>query len=107
MAHDASNTTDRRAFIQTSAMATASAVSLGSAAETLGEAADDAAKPLSIPRRPLGKTGIDITILDAGTGRGQGIQRILKYAYAQGIRCFDTSEKYQSEADFKLCCRLA
>ena len=67
-----------------------------------GAAEDDAAKPLSIPRRPLGKTGIDITILNAGTGRGQGIQRILRYAYSQGIRCFDTSEKYQSEADFKL-----
>jgi aryl-alcohol dehydrogenase-like predicted oxidoreductase len=102
MAHDASNTTDRRAFFQASAVATASAVSLGSSANAMGEAADDAAKPLSIPRRPLGKTGIDITILDAGTGRGQGIQRILKFAYAQGIRCFDTSEKYQSEADFKL-----
>ena len=59
----------------------------------LGEAADDAAKPLSIPRRPSGKTAIDVTILNAGTGRGQGIQRILKFAYAQGIRCFDTSKK--------------
>src|SRR4029077_6885484 len=89
--------TDRRAFLPVPPVATASAVSLGSAADALGEAADDAAKPLSIPRRALGKTGIDITILNAGTGRGQGIQRILKFAYAQGIRCFDTSEKYQPE----------
>ncbi len=102
MADHNPTTTDRRAFLQASALATASAVSLGSTADALGEAADDPAKPLSIPRRPLGKTGIDITILNAGTGRGQGIQRILKFAYAQGIRCFDTSEKYQSEADFKL-----
>jgi aryl-alcohol dehydrogenase-like predicted oxidoreductase len=102
MADHNPTTTDRRAFLQASAVATAAAVSLGSTADALGEAGDDAAKPLSIPRRPLGKTGIDITILNAGTGRGQGIQRILKFAYAQGIRCFDTSEKYQSEADFKL-----
>src|SRR3954453_7639699 len=99
MADQTPISTDRRAFLQASAVATAAAVGLGSASDALGEA-DDAAKPLSIPRRPLGKTGIDITILNAGTGRGQGIQRILRYAYSQGIRCFDTSEKYQSEADF-------
>ena len=65
-------------------------------------AQEAAAQPLTIPRRPLGKTGIDVTILDAGTGKGAGLQRILRYAYAQGIRCFDTSERYQSEPDFKL-----
>lgn len=100
MAHEPASGTDRRTFLQTSAAATASAVSLGTAA---GEAAQNTPeKALSIPRRPLGKTGVDVTILDAGTGRGAGIQRILRYAYAQGIRCFDTSERYQSEADFKL-----
>ena len=100
MAHDESNSTDRRTFLQAGALATASAVSLAAGAKANRQEA--AAKPLTIPRRPLGKTGIDVTILDAGTGKGAGLQRILRFAYAQGIRCFDTSERYQSEPDFKL-----
>ena len=36
-----------------------------------------------------------------GTGRGRGVGRLLRYAYAQGIRAFDTSAAYQSEPDFK------
>jgi aryl-alcohol dehydrogenase-like predicted oxidoreductase len=100
MAHEPSHSTDRRTFLQAGAAATAavSAAGLGAGSPALG---DEPAKPLSIPRRPLGKTGIDVTILDAGTGRGAGIQRILRYAYSQGIRCFDTSERYQSEPDFR------
>jgi aryl-alcohol dehydrogenase-like predicted oxidoreductase len=94
------HTTDRRTFLQAGAVATATAVSVGSATHAAAQAPTE--KALSIPRRALGKTGVDVTILDAGTGRGAGIQRILRYAYAQGIRCFDTSERYQSEADFKL-----
>ena len=100
MSTNPSNSTDRRSFLQAGALATASAVSMGSGLDT--HAQEVSAKALSIPRRPLGKTGVDVTILDAGTGKGAGLQRILRYAYAQGIRCFDTSERYQSEPDFKL-----
>jgi len=94
------NSTDRRSFLQAGALATATAVSVGSGLDT--HAQEAGTKALSIPRRPLGKTGVDVTILDAGTGKGAGLQRILRYAYSQGIRCFDTSERYQSEPDFKL-----
>ena len=94
------NSTDRRTFLQAGALATASAVSLANGPEA--QAQEAPAQALTIPRRPLGKTGIDVTILDAGTGKGAGLQRILRFAYAQGIRCFDTSERYQSEPDFKL-----
>jgi aryl-alcohol dehydrogenase-like predicted oxidoreductase len=97
---NASNNPDRRMFLQTGAVAAASTLSLGSGPEA--EARQASPEKLSIPSRPLGKTGVTITILDAGTGRGAGIQRILRYAFAQGIRCFDTSQRYQSEADFKL-----
>ena len=100
MSTDPSNSTDRRSFLQAGALATASAVSLGAGLDA--HAQEASAKPLSMPRRPLGKTGVEITLLDAGTGRGAGIQRILRYAYSQGIRCFDTSERYQSEPDFRL-----
>ena len=100
MSTDPSNSTDRRSFLQAGALATATAVSLGAGLDAHAQEAN--AKPLSIPRRPLGKTGVEVTLLDAGTGKGAGLQRILRYAYAQGIRCFDTSERYQSEPDFKL-----
>ena len=100
MSSEPSTSTDRRSFLQAGALATASAVSLGAGLDT--QAQETNAKVLSIPRRPLGKTGVDVTILNAGTGKGAGIQRILRYAYSQGIRCFDTSERYQSEPDFKL-----
>jgi aryl-alcohol dehydrogenase-like predicted oxidoreductase len=100
MAHDESSSTDRRTFMQAGALATASAVSLAAGPDSHAQEAP--AQALTIPRRPLGKTGIDVTILDAGTGKGAGLQRILRFAYSQGIRCFDTSERYQSEPDFKL-----
>ncbi|QEH38570.1 L-glyceraldehyde 3-phosphate reductase [Aquisphaera giovannonii] len=106
MTHDpsGSTSTDRRTFLQAGAVAAAAAATAGHAAvaqEPGQEKAEGAEKALSIPRRPLGKTGIDVTMLNAGTGRGAGIQRILRYAYSQGIRCFDTSQRYQSEGDFK------
>ena len=100
MAHESASSTDRRTFLQAGAVAAASAVSLGTTSEA--SAHDAPEQILSIPRRPLGKTGVDITILEAGTGKGAGLQRILRFAFAQGIRCFDTSERYQSEPDFKL-----
>jgi aryl-alcohol dehydrogenase-like predicted oxidoreductase len=100
MAHEPPSSTDRRTFLQAGAVATAAAASLGSAQVAAGQ--DAPAKARSLPTRKLGKSGIEVTILDAGTGRGAGIQRILRYAYNQGIRCFDTSERYQSEPDFKL-----
>jgi aryl-alcohol dehydrogenase-like predicted oxidoreductase len=102
MSQDSTSRPDRRTFLQTGAAATALGASSQVRAEAVAQARDEPARALSIPRRPLGKTGIDVTILDAGTGRGAGIQRILRYAYSQGIRSFDTSERYQSEADFKL-----
>ena len=54
-----------------------------------------------MPRRPLGKTGIDITILDQGTGKGPDVDRLLRFGFARGVRAYDTSETYHSEAAFK------
>ena len=79
-------------------LATASALALGPGG---ADAQDAPAKDVVLPRRPLGKTGVDITLLDIGTGKGKGIDRILRYAFARGIRAFDTSETYGSEVDFK------
>jgi predicted aldo/keto reductase-like oxidoreductase len=98
MARDETNHTDRRTFLQAGALATASA--LGTAAPGLG--AQDAAPKLSeLPRRPLGKTGVDVTILDQGTGKGPDVDRLLRFGFARGVRSYDTSETYHSEAAFK------
>ena len=56
---------------------------------------------MELPRRPLGKTGIDITILDQGTGKGPDVDRLLRLGFARGVRAYDTSETYHSEAAFK------
>jgi aryl-alcohol dehydrogenase-like predicted oxidoreductase len=98
MAHDDMPPSDRRTFLQAGALVAASAASLTPSA-TAQEAPP--ALPATLPKRPLGKTGTEITLLDIGTGRGRGVGRLLRYAYAQGIRAFDTSAAYQSEPDFK------
>jgi predicted aldo/keto reductase-like oxidoreductase len=94
---DETRLTDRRSFLEAGALATASA--LASPPATHAQAA--AAKPMELPRRPLGKTGIDITILDQGTGKGPDVDRLLRYGFARGVRAYDTSETYHSEAAFK------
>jgi uncharacterized protein len=97
MAHDETNFTDRRAFLQAGALVTASA--LGTAP---GLCAQDAGpKSSELPRRPLGKTGVEITILDQGTGKGPDVDRLLRFGFARGVRAYDTSETYHSEAAFK------
>jgi aryl-alcohol dehydrogenase-like predicted oxidoreductase len=98
MAHDDLSSTDRRTFLQAAGSVAASAAS-----HAPGAGAQDAspAPAAAIPRRPLGKTGVKITLLDIGTGRGRGVGRLLRYAYSRGIRAFDTSAAYQSEPDFK------
>ena len=73
-------------------------------AATLGLAGDlkavEAAGPL--PRRRLGKTGVDITILNQGTGgKSESMDRILRQSYAHGVRTFDTARVYGSEPNFK------
>lgn len=98
MSHDDTTRTDRRTFLQAGALVAASTASLAA-----GPNAQDAlaAPPATLPKRPLGKTGVHVTLLDIGTGRGRGVGRLLRYAYNQGIRAFDTSAMYQSEPDFK------
>ncbi len=80
MSHEDANFTDRRTFLQAGALATAGALGTSSALD----AQNAAPKPMELPRRPLGKTGIDITILDQGTGKGPDVDRLLRYGFARG-----------------------
>jgi aryl-alcohol dehydrogenase-like predicted oxidoreductase len=87
----------RRGFLQAGAAATA-ALTLTTAR---GQEAAKASKAV-LPRRTLGRTGVDVTILNQGTWRAPGaLDRILRFAYAQGVRYFDTARSYGSESGFK------
>jgi len=89
-----SNAVNRRSFLQAGAVATASAM----AAPTIGRADEpkEAGKK-DLPRRPLGKTGVEVTALNLGTWRSTGLDRLLKFAYASGVRVFDAADCYGSE----------
>jgi aryl-alcohol dehydrogenase-like predicted oxidoreductase len=98
MSTDETNRTDRRTFLQAGALAATSGLNT----PALGALAQDAApKRMELPCRPLGKTGIDITILDQGTGKGPDVDRLLRTGFARGVRAYDTSETYHSEGAFK------
>lgn len=101
MAHDETMQTDRRTFLQAGALAAAAtAASFPRGAGAQAQEAP-AVPAIVMPKRKLGKSGVEITLLDIGTGRGRGVGRLLRSAYSQGIRAFDTSATYQSEPDFK------
>ena len=92
-----SSATDRRTFLQASALAAVAAVATGHPAS----AQDAPAQGEVIPRRKLGKSGIPITMLNQGAVRGSTVDRVLRQAYANGIRTFDTAKVYGTEPVFK------
>ena len=99
MAHDETNHTDRRTFLQAGALATATAVT--AAGSLKAQDAAEKAKPKTVPTRPLGKTGVSITMLDQGAVRGGNTDTLLRISYAAGVRTFDTAKVYGSEPNFK------
>ena len=52
-----------------------------------------------LPKRKLGKTGVEISMLEAGAVRSD--DRVLRIAFANGIRIFDTAKVYGTEPNFK------
>ncbi|HWE39275.1 MAG TPA: aldo/keto reductase [Isosphaeraceae bacterium] len=98
MSNDESVHPDRRNFLRAGAATLATA-----AATTAGAAPQDApaAKPAEIPKRKLGKTGVEVTLLDQGVIRGPSFDRLVRFAFGQGIRVFDTARVYGTEPGFK------
>jgi len=88
---------DRRTFLQAGVAATAAAVASGPAVR--GQQLP--ALPGGIPTRQLGKTGVDVTLLEQGTVLGAGFDRVMRLSYAGGVRVFDTAKVYRSEPLFK------
>jgi aryl-alcohol dehydrogenase-like predicted oxidoreductase len=95
MGHDEMDRTDRRKFLQAGALATASAVTM---APGLGAQELVSRSPV-LPKRKLGKTGVEVSMLEAGAVRSD--ERVLRIAYANGIRIFDTAKVYGTEKNFK------
>ena len=100
MTPDDTNYTDRRKFLQAGALVTAAAMGA-----TKGADAQDApANPSILPKRKLGKTGVEMTMLEMGTGalRERGtLDRLLRLSFANGVRTFDTAKLYGTEPGFK------
>jgi predicted aldo/keto reductase-like oxidoreductase len=90
--------TDRRTFLQAGAVAAAATtLSLPQGAR----AQDAPEKAAELPRRKLGKTGVEITMLEQGAIRGASYDRILRLAFASGIRTFDTAKVYGTEPNLR------
>src|SRR5258708_40346742 len=84
---------DRREFLRAGVAASAVAASLaaGSASSIAADDPAEANKPV-LPRKTLGKTGVDVTILNQGTvGQPDALERLLRVAYREGVRYFDTA----------------
>jgi aryl-alcohol dehydrogenase-like predicted oxidoreductase len=95
MADSDNHGTDRRSFLQAGAVATAAA--LGATAST--EAQQVVSREAELPKRKLGRTGLELTILEQGAVRSP--DRVLRLAFANGIRVFDTAKLYGTEPNFK------
>lgn len=87
----------RREFLQAGGLTTAASLILPSS----GVSQQAAEKPAGVPRRKLGKTGVEVTMINQGTWRASGIDRLMRLAYADGVRCYDTAAAYGSEGNFK------
>ncbi len=105
MSENGSNPMHRREFIQAGAAATAAATTLAqgvAAAQVAGEQAGAAKKKTDLPRRLLGKTGVEVTIVNAGTWRApDSLDRLLRHSFLRGVRYFDTAAGYHTEDRFK------
>ncbi|QDV37471.1 aldo/keto reductase [Tautonia plasticadhaerens] len=94
--------TDRRSFLQAGAIASAAALSTSAAGANPPAQDPPAAAPgATIPKRALGKAGVEVTMLDQGAIRGPSYDRILRYAFASGIRMFDTAKVYGTEPNLR------
>ena len=86
-------------------LATAAATTLTQgavAAQVAGEQAAAATKKTELPRRMLGKTGVEVTLVDQGTVRQpDALDQLLRYSFSRGVRYFDTAAAYRTEPAFK------
>ena len=95
MSEPISTSLDRREFMQAGGLAAAAA------ALPQAKVQDAPKKVEAVPRRRLGKTGVDVTMINQGTWRTTGMDRLMRLSYASGVRTYDTAAAYGSEPNFK------
>jgi aryl-alcohol dehydrogenase-like predicted oxidoreductase len=88
---------DRRDFLGTGAGALAAAATLVGGQPATARAAGPTANAAGLPKRPLGRTGVEVSILGQGTWLSPGGDRLLRFGWAHGIRYVDTAKSYGSE----------
>lgn len=90
------NTIDRRNFLKTVGAAGLSSVlaSTGAIAGPNQSNAEDKPKYPQVPKRKLGKTGVEVPSLSLGTNRLLDSQILLRVALQRGINYWDTAHSY-------------
>jgi predicted aldo/keto reductase-like oxidoreductase len=103
MSENLTGSLQRREFIQAGAAVTAAAtLSQGAVAQVAGVQASPTAKKSKLPRRVLGKTGVEVTLVNQGTVRQpDALDRLFRYSFSRGVRYFDTAAAYRTEPAFK------
>ncbi|MCP4589630.1 MAG: aldo/keto reductase [bacterium] len=88
----------RRGFLKTGAAAAA----VASTAPLAAMGADGPVKPKALPVRKLGKTGVDVTILNQGAAFDLGA-RHLNIMHEEGVRYIDTADCYEMGKSERTC----
>ena len=88
---------DRRGFLGTGAGALAAAAALGNHPAAAAQAPPRPTGSAALPKRTLGRTGVEVTILNIGTWKSPGVERLVRLAWANGVRYVDTAKSYGSE----------
>ncbi len=89
---------DRRGFLATGAGALVATAALADGESAAGgEVPKKTSQASVLSTRTLGRTGAKVTILSLGTWMSPGGERLLRYAWASGIRYVDTAKSYGSE----------
>jgi aryl-alcohol dehydrogenase-like predicted oxidoreductase len=88
---------DRRGFLVGGASALAATTALADGEPTGGQAPTKKNRAAELPKRPLGRTGVKVSMLNLGTWLSPGGDRLLRFAWANGIHYVDTAKSYGSE----------
>lgn len=92
---------NRRIFLRGSATATAGLALAGGGASAQDQPAAAQANANTLPTRKLGRTGVDVSILNQGTWQNPALDRLVRFSYAKGVRYFDAAKSYGSEPGLK------
>jgi uncharacterized protein len=87
---------NRRGFLEASA-GIAVAASLGQGGEAEAQTAARTAQSTPLLKRKLGRTGVEVSILNFGTYQPDSLNRLLPFAWSLGLRYVDTAHSYGSE----------